>query len=141
MSLNISALLSISFSIFFCIGELFKPAADFLDDIQYSGEEKAAAKAKQAELRNVLAEIESKVATKTLDLQSQIIEANSKIAIAEQQHGNWLSKSWRPLCSLGSFVALVAMGIGWMPWNQFLATIFGSFLGIYTGARSWEKKK
>lgn len=121
-------------SLFSWIGSLFSPAADLIDNVHTSTEEKL-------QLRNKLAEIEAKVATKTLDFQSQLIEANSKIAIAEQQSGNWLSKSWRPLCSLGSFVALVSMGIGYMEYNQFLATIFGSFLGIYTGARSWEKRK
>ena len=128
-------------SIFSWIGGLFEPAAKLVDDLHYSGEEKAYALAKQAELRNKLAEIESKVATRTLELQSQIIEANSKIAVAEQQHGNWLSKSWRPLCSLGSFGMLVAMGFEIVPFNQLLVTVFGGFLGIYIPARSWEKKK
>jgi hypothetical protein len=128
-------------SIFSWIGDLFEPATKLVDDIHYSGEEKAAAKAKQAELKNKLAEIESKVATKTLDLQSQIIEANSKIAVAEQMHGNWLSKSWRPLCSLGSFGMLVLMGAGIIPFNNYLAMIFGSFIGVHMGGRSWEKKK
>ena len=95
-------------SVFSWIGDLFSPAADLIDNLHYSGEEKAEAKAKQAELKNKLAEIEAKVATRTLDLQSQIIDANSKIAVAEQKHGNWLSKSWRPLCSLGSFGMLTA---------------------------------
>ena len=128
-------------SVFSWIGDLFKPAADLIDDLHYSGEEKAQAKAKQAELKNRLAQIEAQVATKTLDLQSQIIEATSKVAVSEQKHGNWLSKSWRPLCSLGSFGMLVLMGLEVIPFNNFLSMIFGSFLGIYTGARSWEKKK
>lgn len=128
-------------SIFDWIGSLFKPASDLVDELHFSGEEEANAKAKMAELKNKLAEIEAKVATRTLDLQSQIIEANSKIAVAEQQHGNWLSKSWRPICSLGSFASLMLMGTGYMEFNQYLAMIFGGFLGIYTGARSWEKKK
>jgi hypothetical protein len=121
-------------SVFSWIGDLFSPVADLVDNVHTSTEEKGI-------LRNKLAEIEAKVATRTLDLQSQIIEANSKVAISEQQHGNWLSKSWRPICSLGSFTALVLMGTNVMEYNQFLATIFGSFLGIYTGARSWEKNK
>ena len=121
-------------SVFSWISNIFSPVSDLVDELHFSGEE-------EGRLRNKLAEIEAKVATRTLELQSQIIEANSKIAIAEQQSGNWLSKSWRPLCSLGSFTALVLMGTDVMAYNQFLATIFGSFLGIYTGARSWEKKK
>lgn len=128
-------------SLFSWIGSLFEPVATLVDELHYSGEEKGQIDIKKSELRNKLAEIESKVATRTLELQSQIIEANSKIAVSEQEHGNWLSKSWRPMCSLGSFLMLVLMGIGKVPMNDFLATIFGSFLGIYTGARSWEKKK
>ena len=128
-------------SLFSWISSLFEPVSNLVDEIHFSGEEKGAIDVKKAELRNKLAEIESKIATRTLELQSQIIEANSKIAVAEQQHGNWLSKSWRPLCSVGSFLALIAMGTDVMVYNQFLATIFGGFLGIYTGARSWEKKK
>ena len=121
-------------SLFSWISEIFTPVSDLVDELHFSGEE-------EGRIRNKLAEIEAKVATRTLELQSQIIEANAKIATAEQEHGNWLSKSWRPLCSLGSFAALVLMGTDVMVYNQFLATIFGSFLGIYTGARSWEKKK
>jgi hypothetical protein len=128
-------------SIFNWIGQIFEPATKLVDDLHFSGEEKGEHKVKMAELKNQLAQIEAQFATKALELQSKLIEANSKIAVAEQMHGNVLSKSWRPICSLGSFAALVAMGIGWMEYNQFLAMIFGSFLGIYTGARSWEKRK
>src|SRR6056300_1624893 len=98
-------------SLFDWIGSLFSPVSDLVDELHYSGEEEANAKAKMAELKNKLAEIEAKVATRTLELQSQIIEANSKIAVAEQQSGNWLSKSWRPICSFGSFISLVMMGL------------------------------
>ena len=128
-------------SIFSWLGSIFEPAAKLVDDLHYSGQEKAESKAKLSELKNELAQIEAKVATKTLEFQSKLIEANSKIAVAEQKHGNMLSKSWRPICSLGSFGMLVAMGFDIIPFNNFLAMIFGSFLGIYTGARSWEKKK
>lgn len=128
-------------SIFSWLGSIFEPAAKLVDDLHHSGEEKEKHKAKMSALKNELAQIETKVATKTLELQSQLIEANSKVAIAEQKHGNVLSKSWRPLCSLGSFGMLMLMGFDIIPFNNFLAMIFGSFLGIYTGARSWEKKK
>lgn len=121
-------------SVFSWIGDLFKPVSDLVDNVHTSTEEKGI-------LRNKLAEIEAKVATRTLELQSQIIEANSKVAIAEQQHGNLISKSWRPVCSIGSFVLLSLMGLGVIPWNQVLAYIFGSFIGVHMGGRSWEKKK
>ena len=128
-------------SIFNWLGQIFAPASDLVDELHFSGEEKGKHEVKISELKNELAQIEAKVATKTLELQSQLIDANSKVAIAEQKHGNVLSKSWRPLCSLGSFIMLMFMGFDIIPFNNFLAMIFGSFLGIYTGARSWEKKK
>lgn len=128
-------------SIFNWIGDIFGPVADAIDNVHTSTEEKGQIQIELQKVKSIMAETEAKVATKVLDFQSQLVEANSKVAMAEQQHGNWLSKSWRPICSIGSFVALVAMGTDVMVYNQFLATIFGSFLGIYTGARSWEKKK
>ena len=128
-------------SVFSWIGAIFEPATKLIDDLHFSGQEEAEAKAKLSELKNKLAEIEANVATKTLGLQSQIVEANAKVAIAEQMHGSMLSKNWRPLCSLGSFAMLTAMGFGIIPFNNFLAGIFGSFLGVYVSARSYEKAK
>lgn len=126
-------------SLFDWIGSIFKPATELVDDLVFSGEEKAQWEAKQAELRNKLAEIEAKVATRTLELQSQLIEANAKVAIAEQQSGNWLSKSWRPISSLVFVGLLVGMGLGVIAYNQFLAGIAGGFLGIYVPLRTQEK--
>lgn len=120
-------------SLFSFIGDIFKPAADLVDELHVSEEEMGI-------LKNKLAEIEAKVAVRVLDLQSQIVEANSKVAISEQEHGNMLSKSWRPVVSIIMSGLLVAMGLGAIPFNQFLAGIAGGFLGIYTGARSYEKK-
>ena len=128
-------------SVFSWIGGLFEPVTKLIDEVQFSGEEKADAQIKMAELKNKLAEIEAKIATRTLELQSQIIEANAKVAMSEQEHGNLLSKSWRPICSLGSFVMLCLMGTGKIPYNEWLAMIFGGFLGIHGAGRTMEKKK
>lgn len=120
-------------NIFGWISDLFKPASELVDELHYSGEEKAL-------LQNKLAEIEAKVATRTLELQGQIIDANAKIAVAEQQHGNWLSKSWRPVSSFTFVGLLVCMATGVVEYNQFLAGIAGSFLGIYVPLRTAEKR-
>ena len=128
-------------SLFDFIGSIFKPATDLVDELHVSDEERGQIEIKKSELRNKLAEIEARVSTKMLDLQSQVIEANAKIAVSEQQHGNLLSKSWRPLVSLGCAATLFAMGFEAIQYNQFIATICGGFLGIYAPLRSWEKKK
>ena len=128
-------------SIFSFIGSLFKPASDLVDELHFSGEERGELKVKQAELRNKLAEIESRVSTKLMDLQSQAIQANAKVATAEQEHGNTLSRSWRPLTSLALVGLLVCMGFEIIPYKDFLAKVCGGFLGIYGMGRSYEKSK
>jgi hypothetical protein len=128
-------------SVFSWIGDLFGPISELVDEVYFSGEEEAQAKAKMAEIKSKMAQIEAQVATKTLEFQSELVKANTKIATAEQEHGNWLSKSWRPVCSLGSFTMLMLMGIGYIPFNEYLSVMFGSFLGIHGGGRSYEKTK
>lgn len=120
-------------SLFGFLGSIFKPAAELIDNVHTSDEERMM-------LRNQLAQIEAQVSIKMMELQSTVIEANSKIAVAEQQHGNLLSKSWRPIVSLGLTGLLIAMGLGYVPFNELLAQISGAFLGIYGIGRSVEKR-
>lgn len=129
------------------IGGIFKPAAELIDTIgdtadkfHTSTEEKGEIKIRLKELALELEKLQNTVAIKVLDFQSQLAEQRTKMAIAEQTSGNWLSKSWRPVCSILSMGCLIAMGTNYLEFNEWLATIFGSFLGIYTGARSYEKK-
>lgn len=119
--------------IFSFLSEVFKPAAELIDNIHTSPEEMGI-------LKNKFAEIEAKVSVKLMELQMKVIDANSQVAIAEQQHGNWLSKSWRPIVSLGMLAILLAMGFGAIEFNELLAQISGGFLGIYGIGRSIEKR-
>jgi len=128
-------------SIFSFLGSLFSPLADTIDNLHDSEEELGQIAVKKAELRNKLAEIEAKVSTKMMELQSQSIEANAKMAVAEQQHGNTLSKSWRPITSLCMTGILVAMGFDLIAYKPLMVQICGGFLGIYGIGRSVEKKK
>ena len=128
-------------SILALIGGIFKPAADLIDNLHTSDEERGQIEIRKSELRNELSQIEAKVSTRLLELQSQVIEANSKVAIAEQQHGNALSKSWRPIVSLCMAGLLIGMGFDLVPYKPLIIQVAGGFLGIYGLGRSWEKKK
>jgi hypothetical protein len=121
-------------SLFSFIGGIFKPAADLIDNVHTSDEERLA-------LRNQLAQIEAEISIKMMELQSTVIDANAKVAAAEQEHGNALSKSWRPVVSISLTALLLAMGFGFIEFNQLLAQISGAFLGIYGIGRSVEKKR
>lgn len=113
---------------------VFKPVAELIDDLHTSEEERQT-------LKLHLAEVEAKVATKLMDLQMSVIESNADVAKAEQEHGNLLSRSWRPIVSIGMMGMLFSMGLGFIPFNDLLAQIAGGFLGIYGIGRSIEKKK
>lgn len=120
-------------SILTFMSNVFKPVAETIDNLHTSPEEMAI-------LRNQLAEVEAKVVIHTMDLQSQLISANAEVAKSEQQYGNTLSKSWRPVTSICFVLLLVLMGVDLVPWNETLAQIAGMFLGVYGVGRSIEKR-
>lgn len=121
-------------SIFNFIVDVFKPISDTIDELHTSEEEKGLLKIKMKELQ-------ANASSKLLELQGRAIEANTKVAVAEQTSGNTLSKSWRPIAALAFVFMLVLMSIGTIPFNQFLAGIAGGFLGIYAPLRSLVDKK
>lgn len=121
------------------LGGLFKPAADLIDDLHTSDEELGKIEVKKAELHNKLAEIESRVGLRLMELQSQALDMQTKIAVSEQKHGNWLSKSWRPIASLAMTALLVGMGLDLIQYKPLMVQVAGAFLGIYGVGRSYEK--
>jgi hypothetical protein len=116
------------------LANLFRPISSLVDNLHTSEEEKGEIKAR-------LAEIEAKVSTKMMDLQMKSIEANSQIAVAEQQHGNWYVKSIRPTISLGCFLILLLMGFDLITYRELLVQVCGGYLGFYGALRSYEKRK
>lgn len=126
-------------SIFSFISDIFKPAADLVDNLHDSDEEMGNIEVKKQELRNELAKMEYNLSTKYVELQTQAMEAQAKMEIAAQQHGNFLSKSWRPITSLIMAATLFGMGLGFIEYNQMITQIAGGFLGIYGLGRSVEK--
>lgn len=116
------------------LANVFSPIAKLVDDLHTSSEEKGQIKAK-------IAEVEAKVSTKMMELQMASIDANTKIAIAEQEHGNSFVKMIRPVISLGCFVILLAMGFEFIPEKDLLMKICGGYLGFYGSLRTYEKTK
>ena len=71
------------------IGDIFKPAAELVDNLHTSKEEKLS-------LVNQLAQIENNVKMKTLEIQSELIKAQSQVIVAEAQGQSWMQRNWRP---------------------------------------------
>jgi hypothetical protein len=96
-------------SIFNFISNIFKPAADLVDNIHTSEEEKL-------NLRNELVSMQNQMALKVLEYEKGLMEAQASVIKAEEQGHSWLQRNWRPITML-VFVFIVA-------WNYIIAAIF-----------------
>lgn len=120
------------------ISGIFKPFADLVDNVHTSSEEKQT-------LRNKLAEINAALTVKMLELEGQIIEAQSKALVAEIQGNSWLQQNWRPLTMVTFVVLVVATWSGYSApglteaMHLRLLDIVEIGLGGYVLGRSVEK--
>ena len=114
------------------ISNLFKPAADLVDELHVSDEERG-------KLRNQLAEIQSKAQKQMLDYESKVVEARSKLMVAEAQSPHLITAIWRPVAclSLIAMVVLAAYGIGNPDKEVYELTKI--LLGAYASGRTLEK--
>lgn len=116
------------------ISGIFKPAADLVDNVHTSTEEKLVQ-------QNVLATIQNQVTAKLIELESQILTAKAKIITAEANGQSWMQRNWRPVTML-TFLFLVVMdSFGWLP-NRLADeawTLLQIGLGGYVVGRSAEQ--
>ena len=108
---------------------IFKPAADLVDNVHTSTEEKMA-------LKNKLAEIENHMQEEFFKLQSQLIEASSKQAIAEISSDSWLVKNYRAIIILGLFALICCESFGLLHVKlpEMFWQIFAGAFGVMSAA-------
>ena len=81
------------------ISTIFKPAADLIDDLHTSTEEKLVL---QKEIQRIQTEFQSKV----LEYETKLMEAQSSVIRAEATSSSWLASNWRPIAMM-TFLVLV----------------------------------
>lgn len=120
------------------IKALFKPAADLIDELHTSEDERLTA-------QRALAEVISAVLAKVLDYEARIIEAQAAIIKAEAASDSWLTKTWRPLAMMVFLGMVVSWWFGYTPERATEALVLELFglikigLGGYVVGRSVEK--
>ena len=119
-------------SIFSFITDIFKPAAEIIDELHVSEEEKG-------KLRNELAGIQAKAQKELLSYEGKVLEAHAKISVAESGSSYWLTATWRPICSLLLVGIIVLAAFDVCKPNPELYELAKIFLGTYAGGRSFEK--
>ena len=82
------------------LGSIFKPAADLVDNVHTSEEERK-------QLRNELAKIQSDVQLRVLEYQQQVlgyekqlVDARSNVLKSDLEGKSWLQRNWRPILML-----------------------------------------
>ena len=75
------------------IGTIFKPAAELVDNLTTSEEERLQAKA-------VILDLKAGLIEKSLDYEREIFAAKANIVNSEAQSEHWLTSSWRPITML-----------------------------------------
>ena len=88
------------------IAGVFKPAADLIDNLHTSTEEKLEQKAH-------LLQVQAAVIDKGLEYEQSVFKARTAIIQAEAQSEHWVTATWRPITMLTfcTLVVLDALGI------------------------------
>lgn len=116
------------------IGGIFKPVADLVDELHFSGEEKAAARGK-------IVAAQSALTFRMLEYEAKLMEHQASVIKAEAGGQSWLQRSWRPITMLTFLGLVVCDSFGLLEFR--LAdqawTLLQIGLGGYVIGRSAEK--
>lgn len=121
-------------SILSFIGDIFKPAADLIDNLHTSEEETLLIKER-------MFKIEQEVTLKLMDYESQLLTSRTNIIQSEAQGASWIQRNWRPITMLTFLILVVLDSFSWLP-NPLAKeawTMLQLGLGGYVVGRSGEK--
>ena len=116
------------------IAGIFKPAAELVDELHTSTEEKLKAKGH-------LLDVQAAAMQRVFDYEARMLEAKSKIVHAEASSKHWLTANWRPITMLTFLTLVVGDSLGWLPnsLNKEAWFLLEIGLGGYVIGRSGEK--
>lgn len=116
------------------IAGVFKPAADLVDELHTSDDERLQAKAK-------LLDVQAAAMQRAFDYEREIFEAKAEIVHAEASSKHWLTANWRPITMLTFLVLVVGDSLGFLPneLNKEAWVLLEIGLGGYVIGRSGEK--
>ena len=116
------------------IANIFKPAANLVDELHTSDEERLTAKSK-------MLEVQAAAMQQVFDYETQALTARANIVNSEASSGNLLASSWRPITMLTFLVLAVGDSLGLLasPLRDEAWMLLQLGLGGYVVGRSGEK--
>ena len=117
---------------------IFKPAAELVDSLHTSEEERLDAKSR-------LLSVQAAVMDSALDYESKALDAKAQIVNSEANSEHWVTATWRPIVMLiftglvvARFLGFQAEGMSQTEYDQ-LWMLIQIGIGGYIGTRSIEK--
>jgi len=119
---------------FSLVGSIFKPAAELIDNLHTSQEEKLLVKQKMFELQ-------VEAFNKAEEYETKLLDAKKTIITAEAQSQSWVARNWRPITMLTFLCLVVLDSFGVLPFRLASEawTLLQIGLGGYVVGRSAEK--
>lgn len=116
------------------IGDIFKPAADLINNLHTS-------EAEVLEFKSAIFKMEQEMTLKLMEYEGQLLSARTSIITAEASSGSWLAANWRPLTMVTFLVLVVLDSFQWLPTPlaKEAWTMLQIGLGGYVVGRSGEK--
>jgi hypothetical protein len=122
--------------VFSFISNIFKPAADLIDNLTTTDEERMT-------IKKEMMKIENNLQLKILEYESQLLKAQSSIVLAEATGKSWLQRNWRPITMMCFLVIVLGDSFGLIHIAEERAksiyTLLQIGLGGYVIGRSAEK--
>ena len=116
------------------VGSIFKPAADLIDNLHTSEQEKL-------EVKQKMFELQVQAFSKAEEYETNLLDAKKTIITAEAQSQSVIARNWRPVTMLVFLFLVVLDSFGWLPnplaKEAWLLLQIG--LGGYVAGRSIEK--
>ncbi len=123
------------------ISGLFKPAADLVDNLHTSEEEKTLARAKLEAVKNETYKGAIELEKAVLSLKTKQLEAQQAVIVAEAGGKSWLQRNWRPITMMVFLVIILLHYLGIVKTDIAPAmwVLMEIGLGGYVVGRSVEK--
>jgi len=121
-------------SILSFLSDIFKPAADLIDDLVTSDEERL-------KLKNEMLKLKQQMEEKVLEYETKLLDAQSSIIGKEAMGHSWLQRNWRPITMLTFLILVVLDSFAVLknPLTEDAWLLLQIGLGGYVVGRSAEK--
>lgn len=120
------------------LANLILPVTKLIDDVHTSEEEKLL-------IKSEMFKMQQEITNRVIAYETQLMDNQAKIILAEAQGESWLQRNWRPLMMVWFAVLLGMYWLGFVPENLTQETINQLFtlmqlgIGGYIVGRSGEK--